>query len=63
VLLFNGVVRGQVRAELQASVEELPQRHGGGAFEVFTRGVEEVPGLAKVVVLDTWLVMADLEAI
>lgn len=51
MLFFDGVVRFEVGEELQAGLEELPEGEVFGAGVGGGGGVEEVPGLAKVVVL------------
>jgi len=51
VLFFDGVVRGEVGAELQAGGEELFEREVGGPFVGEAGVVEEVPLLAEMVVL------------
>lgn len=51
VLFFDRVVRGEVRAELQAGGEELLEGEIAGAFVGLAGCVEKCPGLAEVVVL------------
>jgi hypothetical protein len=48
VLFFNGVVHGEVVAELLAHAEELPDGHVAGTLLGFARGVQDVPGCAEV---------------
>jgi hypothetical protein len=48
VLFFDGVVHGEVVAELLAHGEELLDGHVARAFLRFARGVEDVPGHAEV---------------
>jgi hypothetical protein len=49
VLLFDGVVHGELVAKLLAEAEELLDRHALGSFLGLACGVEYVPCLAKVV--------------
>lgn len=51
MLLLDGVVRAEVRAELQPGRDELFQREVRGALVVLAGVVEHLPGLAEVVVL------------
>ena len=53
VLLLDGVVGGEVGAELEPRGEELLDAEVLGPFVLLAGAVEEVPGLAEVVVL--WL--------
>lgn len=51
VLLFNRVVDGEVVREVVAGLEEGAECHALGFFAGGAGAVEEVPGLAEVVVL------------
>lgn len=53
VLLLDGVVRAEVRAELQAGGKELLEGEVARAGVGFARMVEKGPGLTEVVVLGT----------
>jgi hypothetical protein len=50
VLLLNGVVYGEVVAELLAEAKELLDGHASWPFLGFTGRVDYVPGIAEVVV-------------
>lgn len=50
MLLFDGVVHGEVVAKFLAEAEELLDRHALGSFLGLACGIECVPCLAKVVV-------------
>ncbi len=51
MLFFDGVVRAEVRAELETRGDELFQGEVGRSFVVEASVVEDCPGLAEVVVL------------
>jgi hypothetical protein len=51
VLLFDGVVDGEVVRELVARLQEAAQGHALGFFARGAGAVQQVPGLAEVVVL------------
>lgn len=51
MLFFDGVVRAEMRAELETRGDELFEGEVGGPFVVEAGVVEHGPGLAEVVVL------------
>jgi len=51
VLFFDGVVRAEMRAELETRGDELFEGEVGRSFVVEAGVVEHCPGLAEVVVL------------
>ena len=51
MLFFDGVVRAEMRAELETRGDELFEGEVGGAFVVEAGIVEHCPGLAEVAVL------------
>ena len=51
MLFFDGVVRAEVRAELETRGDELFEGEVGRSFVVEAGVVEHCPGLAEVVVL------------
>ncbi len=51
MLFFDGVVDRQGVAEMQALREECAEGHAGGPRAGFARLVEDVPGVAEVIVV------------